>query len=152
MKYILFSAVLVFTVFSCGNRTQVRTIEFEIYNTEQYCGGAAPSDDMMADLQSPKPTNDTLYVYPMPDRNGDGAMLILKDGKGKLTGLSNGAYMAYRFSPEKIKKMEMSPDPKAGCYINYYNSFIFDFEILQETKMVSDTFVVECDPCVEPAE
>jgi hypothetical protein len=149
MKYGAFF-VLVFFSLSCGNRNQAKVIEFEIYNTQQYCGGAPPSEDIVADLNKPKPSNDTFYLYAGPDRNTEPAILIVKDGKGQVLDLPDGGYMAYRFAPDLVEKMKMSPDPKAGCLMVYYNQFSFSFQVLPETIIVKDTFRINCNPCDEP--
>ena len=151
MKISLSAGFLILLICSCGNRNQANVIEFEIYTTSQYCGGAAPSDEVLADLKEPKPSNDTLYIR-RNFEDSDGIPLILKNGKGKLTGLTEGGYFVYRFPKSKIEMLEMSPDPDAGCLMSYYNNPSFSFTIEPETNIVKDTFILECNPCVPPAE
>ena len=153
MKQIALVFGLVILSYSCGNRgdKDMRTIQFEIYNTSQYCGGAPPDEEMQKDLNTPKPTNDTFYIYDSPDRMGDPVQLVVNKGKGEIPYLNEGEYMAFRFSPDHMKKMERSPDPMAGCYMDYYRRMYFTFEVKPETEMISDTVHFQCDPCVPPA-
>ncbi|MCB9263021.1 MAG: hypothetical protein H6607_11660 [Flavobacteriales bacterium] len=60
------AAILLFLLFSsekCKNKDLV-SVQLKITETETYCGGAAPPDELIQDLQTPKPLSSRkLYLF-----------------------------------------------------------------------------------------
>jgi hypothetical protein len=146
--FILMLAILVFS--SCGNRKKKKPVNLTLFYTQQYCGGAAPDDEILEQYKIVKPFTDTIYLHQSPDRHDDGVMFILnKLGKVKLEGLSEGSYFAFRFPKINLETIKMDPlkpgDPL--CEYHYQSREMITLDIEPYTTDLSDTLRFSCSPC-----
>jgi hypothetical protein len=155
MKNLLIIASFLLFLLACKNNQSgiqnTNAIQFDIYYTEQYCGGAAPPDELMEELHTPKPYSDTIYIHEIKDARREAASLKirLKKGKGDLPYLANGVYVAYKAPVYQIDSSS-SDFGRENCY--YESSFMpfFTFTISEPNQFITDTVNIQCDPCVPP--
>ena len=76
----------------CKSQLVDRVIKFNITETSDYCGGAAPNEEVMQTLRTKKPYTGTLYVHASSDRSDDGQVLTITNGEVKQAGFVEGKY------------------------------------------------------------
>lgn len=137
---------------SCGNRKNNKPVNVTLFYTQQYCGGAAPDDEIVEQSKIPKPYTDTLYLHQNPDRLDDGVALVFNaQGKAKLAGVSEGTYFGFKYP--KIDPTTLLIDPtKPGdplCEFNFQNMEMIPLNIEATTRSITDTIKLSCNPCNE---
>ncbi len=151
-KTIPFFILLALSIASCTKKVVNRGIQFNFASTESYCGGAAPDEQMIKEMRTPKPMNRSIFVHQSPDRTDDGIELEFSNGSANKAGFTPGFY--YVFVGKKLSNDELyKPDPTVmdpECNARWYNQAIGRFEITEDTKEVSDTLHFDCNPCLIP--
>jgi hypothetical protein len=145
---ILTLAILVFS--SCGNRKKKKPINLTLFYTQQYCGGAAPDDEILEQYKMAKPYTDTVYLHQSPDRQDEGVTVRLnKQGKAKLEGVSEGTYFAFRFPKMNMENIKIDPTKPGDplCEHNYQSREMIVLNIESYTTDLSDTLRFSCNPC-----
>lgn len=147
-KYLLLIPAFLFVI-ACGNKQNVDSVSFEIMHVSEYCGGTEPPESLIEELHTPSPFSDTLYIHADTDheRKSEPMLLLLKKGKGEIIGLGPGCYLAYttvKMHKDSIKNLTEVLD----CQIEMGNRPLFLFNVYEDTKLVTDTVMIECDPCL----
>jgi len=147
---ILISAVLF--LFSCKSVLVDRTIKFDINYTSDYCGGAAPDQELLNSLKVPKPFNGKAYLNSNFERTGTTIELNFIDGKASVSGLTAGNYFLFKYPPIDFKKLEQesitSPD-NIQVEIEKSGLILDEIIIEQKTKEVSKTIHIICEPMLQ---
>jgi len=81
MKKVVLLSLISIAMLSCKTQLVERSIKFNITSTSDYCGGANPPEELIADLQNPKPFTGTLYIHKDNGRVDEGVALDFKEGK-----------------------------------------------------------------------
>lgn len=149
--------------FGCKTQLVERGLKFTITSTEDYCGGAYPPEELLAQLKTPKAFNGTLYIHKTSDRSDDGIAIILKEGTANQSGFVEGKYFIFRemkvnmeelHKPKEEEEEERTvnglPPRDIGCIIMKNHLIIGQFTITNETKEVTQNINLVCDPCGEP--
>jgi hypothetical protein len=123
-------------------------------SSQEYCGGAAPSEEMLKELSTPKILpNTTVYFV---KRNDEGNTIeeipYTTDNKGKLKiNLIPHHYYIYSMSQKQLEEMVSKMDDQATeCTRQHMHQSAFDFPVFEdiEAKIVIHT---RCNPCLPPA-
>ncbi len=156
MKKIIIALVVISSLFACKSNKKKKAVKFEIAATSDYCGGAAPPEEMIEDMRTPKPYTGVLYIHKDQNREDDGIKLIFDEGAATVRGLVPGQYYAYL-----EKKMDLENESAInelasqgidiGCLIELNLMFMFDFTIEESTKIITDKMHKICNPCLPPA-
>jgi hypothetical protein len=118
------------------------TVELTIYYTRNYCGGARPSDEMLAELATPRLlTKSTLRLK----NHFSGKEYTCKtnsDGKASLT-LEAGKYDVYLTKDiNSALNTGFYPDCK-----KWQEKSLFTIKVTPDRKSFSATINFECNPC-----
>lgn len=135
---------------SCGNRKKKKPITVTMFYNEQYCGGAAPDDEILEQYNIAKPFQDTLYLHEGPDQHDDGILLIFnKQGKAKLSVAGNGTYFAFRYPKMDLSTLVANPQVPGDplCEFNFKNREMIPLNFDVETTSITDTIRFSCNPC-----
>ncbi|MDG1720879.1 MAG: hypothetical protein P8I31_06465 [Bacteroidia bacterium] len=158
MKFIFFLITTLFFV-SCKSTSIDRSIKFNLTNTSDYCGGAMPNEDLIDDLNTPKPFNGVIYIHKDPERKDKGIAQKFKNGKASISGLVNGEYLLFEHPAidiEELEKNDKTENNQPQGIMESECKFMKNFQVLevvsidQETKDVSINIHLSCDPCNEP--
>ena len=146
-------ASLIFS--ACSNKLAKSNINLQLHYTSDYCGGAAPSDEMIADLETPKWYNGTLYIHENKERNDHGISVLFEEGQANISGIAEGTYYVYRHPKMNIDSLYEAtiknfPMIDLNCLQDWQNKSLMSFTISKEIKSVSDTLYFECNPCEPP--
>lgn len=154
MKNVLITGLALLIISSCKNNTQQlssESIKFQISSVSDYCGGAAPTDEVMQELQTPKPYEAVLYIHAATDARREGQFLELELRKGfaSTVSLAAGDYVAYN---KPVYQIDSSQSDWGAEMCKYEQSFmpLFNFKINGPSELVTDTCMLQCDPCVPP--
>lgn len=151
MNKIIVGVLAIVFVASCGNKTVYKGASLKIDHVEEYCGGAAPPDALLQQLETPKPLNDTLYIHPDsdPTRDQEGVIVVLNDGKADLSGLPKGCYIVFRNPALSMDSVIGNPEIH-HCRVEESRVPIFGFNLYADGQVISDTILTTCDPCLPP--
>ncbi len=134
---------------------QHETINFEIQATEDYCGGAAPPEELINELRTPKPYTGKIYVHNTSDRTDEGVSLDVLEGKASASGFVEGTYHLFLYkkyvpTSSGSNKESISPFNTPECQKDKSLKSLGSFEVARDTKTISKQIHVMCDPCMEP--
>lgn len=135
-----------------NSETAKVTIEFTI--SRDYCGGAAPSEEMLKELTSVKPFISSKFY--LVQRNDEGILLSETehntDNQGKLTlKIKKGMYEIYMYSAEQRKNLTANIDEKyRACSAIYYEQPQGQLHAWQK-GIQKVNIHVKCNPCIPPA-
>lgn len=129
-------------------------LSLTISSTNEYCGGAAPSEEMLKEMSTPKVLpNATVYFV---KRNDEGVnteeFAFTTDGKGRISlQLMPGHYYVYNMSQKQLNEsvVNMTPEIKE-CTLAFLHQSAFDFPVFEDidSKII---FHIRCNPCLPPA-
>ena len=155
MKYSIAILLITTLLVSCKSKNTARTIKFNVDKTEDYCGGAFPEEEILAEFRKPKPYSGKLYVHSKEDRIDDGIELVFVEGKCTASGFSDRIYYVFlqpKMTPkdhiENQKLLEQGID--IGCLEGENMRASLRFEIVPSTKSISAQVHFICDPCTPP--
>ena len=124
-------------------------------STSDYCGGANPNDELIEELNTPKPFNGTIYIHRDPERRDKGIKKRFVNGKATIstrimgiTDLELFQYPAIDF--KKIENNESGAIMKDDCRIQKNFQPVGVIIVDPETEEVSLDIHLTCDPCSEP--
>ena len=144
---------------SCKTQLIERSIKFEITSTEDYCGGAAPPEEMLAELKTPKPYNGIVYIHKDVNRADDGITLNVTEGKSSQVGFIEGEYFIFKdekINPDNFHKKQEEAVKDGGvpadinCIMNNNLIMLGKFTVAADTKSISKNIHIICDPCELP--
>jgi hypothetical protein len=146
---------------SCASLMTKRKIQFNYHVTEDYCGGAFPSEDILEELKTPKLYNGTLYMNNNPVREGKEIKLEFTNGVAKQKGFKAGTYFVF-----KDKKMDADSVHQAAaeptddmyteemidpiCLLMHNSQPLGTVQIDKKTRIVADSIHIMCNPCLPP--
>ncbi|NNJ54882.1 MAG: hypothetical protein HKP14_02050 [Bacteroidia bacterium] len=156
MKKIFLLGILSLVLFACSNKLANREIKVKLNYTSEYCEGAAPSEEIINSLQKPKPYTGNVFLHKEADRGDDGVELAFLNGTSKIAGLSSGTY--YIFKSKKITNIDSfykhtpieTPMIDPNCLIEWGDIVLTSFTIEKNTKAITRTIHVACNPCEPP--
>jgi len=149
---IIIFAVALLSIGCKSQQVQDRTIKLTVTETSDYCGGAAPNEELMLELLKEKPFTGTIYVHSISDRTDDGQKLVISNGELKQSGFSEGVYFVYfhpKFDREDPANAKLG-DEKVSCLEMVSFQHSAKFFITKETKSVNFNVHKMCDPCSPP--
>lgn len=170
MKYLikLTSFIFLITVFSAC-KTQKGTIEDTNATnqsegpakmvtvsgvfSEEYCGGAPPTDEMVEEMEKEKPfTNQELHIYTIG--LGEGEYFKVKtgsDGTFKKR-LAPGSYFIYTMNKESYDKLIESTTDKhiKECLRAHFIAPISSFDVVKGETETEFFYRKMCNPCEPP--
>lgn len=155
MKKLSFLLAFVSIFTACKNKQIAAepqdSIQFKIFYTAEYCGGAAPTEEIMEQLNQPKPYSDSIYIHSMKDadRTEVAVKLLLKKGEGSVMSLPPGDYNAFITPVHQIDSASEDMGMEQ-CYYMQSRMPFFSFKIESTSVIISDTLLKTCDPCVPP--
>ncbi|HTF02457.1 MAG TPA: hypothetical protein VK826_00465 [Bacteroidia bacterium] len=118
------------------------TVELTIYFTRNYCGGARPSEEMLADLQTPRLL--TKSILRLKNHHSQKEYTCKTNGSGKadLT-LEAGKYDVYL---TKDINSALNTGFYPDCKI-WQEKPLFTIKVTPDRKSFSATINFECNPC-----
>lgn len=138
---------------ACKSKKIKNAIQFEITTTQDYCGGAAPPDELIEDLRTPKPYTGSLYIHQNATREDDGIVVEVANGTCSSEGLVEGTYYVY-LDPKmpEISRANLSPIniQKADCNLQHNRKPLATIALDNSTALVTQNLHIICDPCMEP--
>lgn len=152
----LFTTAFTMLLFiSCIPAKYNKTIKLNIMSTSDYCGGAKPSDDIIDELNTPKPFNGTIYIHTNPERRDKGVAKKIKNGEGTITlpimGITDLVFFQYpAMNIKKLEKNGALAIKENECEIRRNFQRLDMINVDTETKEVSTNIHLTCDPCSEP--
>ena len=110
---------------------------------------------MIADLETPKWYNGTLYIHENKERNDHGISVLFEEGQANISGIAEGTYYVYRHPKMNIDSLYEAtiknyPMIDLNCLQDWQNKSLMSFTISKKIKYVSDTLYFECNPCEPP--
>ncbi len=144
---------------ACKSRKtdKVPVSHFYFEKIEQYCGGAAPSQEMMDEISLPRPmTQTTFYFYPSDAYGQTEPFILTTDDKGKASArIPAGQYSIHLHSPESaLKELEKYKDMDVNedCLREFLQMSKFDIPIsFEEDREIQIPIMLDCNPCLPPA-
>lgn len=177
MKKIQLLTALVFLVSltCCKSKTAAikstdgNTVKVEVLFTEQHCGGAAPTEEMLNKMFEPRAmVNQDLYIAMMTGPHMFANEIKVKTDKAGIltTNLDTGFYAVSIFPlvtpvPDKEEKNDV-PDPgnsqdvpsaeqmKAACEAEWKRMASMPIKIKGGQSVYKMIIQKECNPCEEP--
>lgn len=156
MKKIIIALVVTSSLFACKSNKKDKSVKLEIAVTSDYCGGAAPPDEMIEEMRIPKPYTGVLYIHKSRHREDDGIELTFDKGAATAKGLVPGQYYAYLEKKMDLKNESAmneiaSQGIDVGCLIELNFMIMFVFNIEESTKIITEKMHKICNPCLPPA-
>lgn len=151
MKFKQSLAPLIALILLCQCSAKMKTIK--IIYSEMYCGGAAPTEEMIKEMETKKPFgNRDIEVF---------TNLNLKDKpiiyKTNLNGeisipikLSNSIAISV-YPTADLFRTDMAEDTNyLNCYTNFIRDNLISVNMNDKAKSLSFTVYIMCDPCLPP--
>lgn len=155
--FIVIGFMVVATACKSRKTDKVPVSHFYFEKIEQYCGGAAPSQEMMDEISLPRPmTEATLYFYPSDAYGQSEPFILTTDSKGKASArIPAGQYSIHLHSPETAtRELEKYKDQNvnAECMLEFLQMSKFDIPIsFEEDREIQIAIMLDCNPCLPPA-
>lgn len=143
--------VLISGLVSCGVFRQSGLVTLEITQTDDYCGGAVPPEEILEEMRTPRPMPEqTIYISQVRKNS----LIALNVVEGKATAeLKPGKYEVRTHSPEDVEafllKFRVGED-MTQCYRDWMGKVVAEFEISKDLSMVKFNVHKTCDPCAPP--
>lgn len=121
--------------------------------SEEYCGGAPPSDEMVEEMEREKPfANQTLHIYTLGLGEGEYFKLKTDDNGQVKKRLKPGRYLVYPITKEAYDKLIESTTDRhlKECYRAHYVAPIAAFDIVKGDEEAQFIYRKMCNPCEEP--
>lgn len=147
--------IIIGVIFLCQCKTQnKKTVELktvQIYCSEMYCGGAAPPEELIAEMNKPKPfANKNIQIF--TEKNAESKPLTYKtDSSGKVLIPSHLGKVIFINLYSPIEK-DYADEAEYKCYKSFINASLItidNFNLQQEIfKVISE---IRCNPCIPAA-
>jgi len=157
MKSILiicFISLLSFSHCSSGKKHgSDKKLTVSIYTTESYCGGAAPPDELLAELATPKLyANKDIELFSSRDlstpigslKTNEKGELLLPSSYGKKVYLSIYLTMEVRVNDG------LSDPVYFACYKKFLTDSFIEVSLEDCSKPLVLNFEISCNPCLPP--
>jgi len=157
MKNILFIAFVgsLLVLSSCASRkVKEKMTVLQVLATHEYCGGAMPSEELLEDLNKPKPLSNTkIYIAPSGQETSHIHEYKLdKNGMVNLR-LEGTDYLVFLYNPvevdKEIKAQSESADAQDSECLPAWKLLISSDLIIpeEEQEKIEILLHVICDPC-----
>jgi hypothetical protein len=143
---------LVLIASQCKNRKpKPGEVTLLITTSQQYCGGAAPDEAILAELATPKPLNkDTVFLQSV-DKPDSEIVPLVTSSKGIVTvPLPEGNYTLYLHYPEDQFTDLNTLSEKKRCEVSWKSMFAEPFMMDPSVTSMEFNFFITCNPCEEP--
>ena len=148
-------SLLSFTHCSSGKKhCSDKALKVSIFTTESYCGGAAPPDELLAELATPKLyTNKDIELFTSRDlstpltslKTNEKGELLLPSSYGKKVYLSIYSTMEVRINDGLSDPVYLS------CYKKFLTDSFIEVSLEDCSKPLVLNFEISCNPCLPPA-
>lgn len=147
--YVLIFSFLLFA--ACKSKQADNSISVDVKYTEEYCGGTEPTEQMIQDLETPKPYTGIIYLHQDNDpfRKNEGIKVNIANGQAKLLGIPTGCYLGFTTSKE-LENSEEIPAELLECYKETNSIPQFMWTIFDDTRSLEALVIKRCDPCSPP--
>jgi len=126
---------------------EMSNIRFVLTETSDYCGGAAPPEELLKVLETPRPLRTRTVIF---ETKNDGVIynpVIEFTSPDTVLSLPIGEYKVY---PDPGEHPDW-PKQYEACMQEYYSTPIATFEILKGETQKAFNIHFTCNPCGEPA-
>ena len=151
---ILLIIIVCSTLLGCKTKKiENRSIKLNLTVTGDYCGGAYPTAEIVAELRAAKPYNGLIYLHKSETRADDAITLNAIDGKCNVKGLADGKYyifIAPLMQPPQNLPFTKDAIVKLECQLKHNRTPNVSFSIDKKTSKVVQNIHVVCDPCELP--
>lgn len=163
IRPIVWLIVLGGSLASCKSRkSDMVRFELSVSTTEQYCGGAMPSEEILKELETPKVLKDSTVYLASPGMAMEEVQPIKldKSGKARLK-LGPGMYELYYYNipvevqhqhPDVGEDAQQESERLANppCPPDWKLMLSAQFEVIPGQKNIDVNIHRICDPCEEP--
>lgn len=152
---LIIAGVVVLSLFLMANSTcnKKKKVQVSFTQTSAYCGGAAPNEKLLQELNTPKPlTGVMLHVLRKGDKDKNMIHVILSESNLELL-LKNGTYEVFKEMNEDVfNKVDKVKDEELKmCLMEWYMAPKATFEVTDETTSIEVNIHADCNPCYPPA-
>jgi hypothetical protein len=145
LSLLVLLSFVVLTAQKCDDSAN-HVVEINLTQTESYCGGAAPPDELIKHLNTPKPfIGKRAYVFNDLKACVD-SFYPTHDTMFK-TALKQGDYTVH-LVPELLKTNGMLSEDER-CLMEFKQRVVSMFEISGDTSLTVNIYF-GCNPCLEP--
>ena len=148
-------SILAFSHCSLGKKHgSDKKLTVSIYITESYCGGAAPPEELLVELATPKLyANKDIEIFTSRDlstpltslKTNEKGELLLPASYGKKVYLSI-------YSTLEVRINDRLPDPVyLACYKKFLTDNLIEVSLEDCSKPLPLSFEISCNPCLPPA-
>jgi hypothetical protein len=154
-KTILIIGVIL-TIASCAGKKIIEPegILFSANYTEEYCGGAPPSDELIESLMTPKPYSDSIYLHQSAKRDDEGVKFAFnKNGQKDIIGLVNGEYFVFLNAKRSREYYQNTVDNNLidpNCMYDFNQMIIEKIVVSDTTTVIGFNIHKMCNPCEPP--
>lgn len=147
--------LLSFTYCSSGKKhSSDKVLKVSIFTTESYCGGAAPSDELLAELATPKLyANKDIELFSSRDLSTP--LTTLKTNKkGELflpSAYGKKVYLSIYSTMEMRNNDGLSDPVYFSCYKKFLTDSFIEVSLEDCSKPLVLKFEISCNPCLPPA-
>lgn len=135
------------TILLANKCEQVRVnVELNITQTKSYCGGAAPSDEILSALRTPHKLGQTVYILDYSNTCVDS--FASSNSEKKQYSLPVGKY-SLRFTPEASNITLTANSSTSDCVQEWKSRVLTSFEVVSDTSLDLNVHV-SCNPCYPP--
>lgn len=149
LKSLIIGLGIVILLTDCSSKTKTIKITF----TEMYCGGAAPPEEMLKDMETKKPfsnrevevfVNGSVSRTPLKYKTNDQGELIIARKLSKKVAVS--------FYPT-AELFDTTANRDLGyqnCYKDFINRNLLLVDMKNRAKLIDYSVFIMCDPCAPP--
>ncbi|MBO6516930.1 MAG: hypothetical protein JJ975_10305 [Bacteroidia bacterium] len=149
MRSLIIAAVLfgVLSAEKCDTDVSVYSVKLRLTETSTYCGGAAPPDDLIRELRTPKPFrgNQPLYLLDSNEVCIDSIHPSGQDSTYQLNLPAGNWTIRYK---QKIAENHGKTE-RERCLHDWKHRKLAEFQILQDTAITVNIHK-DCNPCYPP--
>ena len=155
MWYNFIFFLLILSFFSCAGLKKKDTHKtVSIVMTEMYCGGAAPPEELLKELETPKPmTGREVEIFPDPSIQNK-PLILMTDSLGEIRiprNLGNKVYLSFYSTYDLFNRASDLDFNYTRCYTDFIIKNLVEIDLkVKEGKKEVKVFVM-CNPCVPPA-
>lgn len=153
---LLFLSLIATFLIQCKSKknNEIVKITIEMTITKDYCGGAAPSEEMLKELTSSKPLLNEKFYIVLKDEAGIllSETVHTTDETGKLTlKIKKGMYGIYLKSAAERKKIVENMEEKYRYCGAIFNDLPLGYLHAWDKGLQKVNVHIKCNPCYPPA-
>lgn len=136
-------------------KSDIVDVKFSFTQTSDYCGGAAPPEDLLKQLAEPIPLKPRKVFFARIFDTEEGSRMNIDEyyiDTAHLTlPFNTGKYTVYLNMEKYLSNASQVTSGKLKCYKDWAAQPVGEMTITSNTKKVKMNLHLTCDPCVEPA-